>query len=99
MFRDGKKIGGSDAKNKIDNKSFGFYLIELLVVLAIVGILSMLALPIYSNHLIRARRLEAEMNIIKIANGLEKYFLLQNTYANITLSQLNIPEVIADHSY
>ncbi len=77
----------------------GFSLLELMIVLIIVGILSAICLPIYSEHLIRERRLEAEMNLIKLSNALEKYFLLNNTYEKATLRQLNISDKIADNQY
>lgn len=80
-------------------KTKGFNLIELLITLAIISILSALCLPVYSEHIIRARRLEAEINLIKLANALEKYYLLNNTYENATLNQLNFSSLIADNQY
>lgn len=80
-------------------KITGFNLIELMLTLSIIGILCMMGLPVYSQHLIHAKRLEAEMDLIKLANALEKYFLLNNTYEKATLGQLNIPEKTADNQY
>lgn len=80
-------------------KFFGFNLLELMIVLAIMGILSGLSLPIYSQHILRARRLEAEISLIKLANALEKYYFLNNTYENATLDQLNISGTVANNQY
>lgn len=80
-------------------KLSGFNLLELMIVLVIIGILSSVSLPIYSGHVIRARRLEAEMNLIRLSNALEKYFLLNNTYQNASLQNLNISEKISDNQY
>lgn len=43
--------------------------------------------------------MEAEIQLIKLAGALEKYYLLNNTYENATLDQLHISEIIADHQY
>lgn len=80
-------------------KTNGFNLLEILIVLTIIGILSALCLPVYSEHIIRARRLEAEINLIKLANALEKYYLLNNTYENATLNQLHFSQMIANNQY
>ncbi len=80
-------------------KSFGFNLLELMITLSIIGLLCALCLPVYSDHFIRARRMEAEIQLIKLAGALEKYYLLNNTYENATLDQLHISEIIADHQY
>jgi len=80
-------------------KKSGFNLLELMIVLTIIGILCAISIPIYSEHMIRARRLEAEVSLIKLANALEKYFFLNNTYENATLEQLHLSEKIANEQY
>jgi type IV pilus assembly protein PilE len=77
----------------------GFSLLELMIALIIVGILSAVCVPIYSDHLIHARRLEAEVNLIKLANALEQFHLVNNTYQNADLAALGFPNKIADNQY
>ncbi len=77
----------------------GFSLIELMIALIIVGILSAVCIPIYSDHVIHARRLEAEVNLIKLANALEQFHLVNNTYQNAELAALGFPNKIVDNQY
>lgn len=77
----------------------GFTLLELMIVIAIISIVSMLTFPLYSQHLIHAKRLQAEVALIKLSNALEQYFLLHNTYEKATLPLLAISEHTADKSY
>ncbi len=74
-------------------KITGFNLIELMITIVIMSLLSMICIPAYSEHIIRANRLQAEIDLIKIASALEKYYLLKNTYENITLNELNMSEI------
>ncbi|EKD73087.1 MAG: fimbrial protein precursor [uncultured bacterium] len=81
-------------------KSIGFSLIEIMFVLIITSILTALCcLPIYSKHLTHAKRLEAEMNLIKLASALEQYYIVNHTYQNASLNALNFPEKIAHDQY
>ena len=59
----------------------GFSLIELLISLAIVGVLAALALPGYSQVLQRAHRLDARLALLRIQHLQESYFANHLTYA------------------
>lgn len=81
-------------------KSSGFHLIELLIVLSIVSLLLSFALPSYNNHLIRARRLQAQTALLALASQLEAYFVLHQSYQGATLANLKLPEpVVANNHY
>ena len=63
----------------------GVTLIELMVVLAIVAILSSLAVGSYRRYVLRANRTDATSALLRIQVGEEKYFLQNNSYtANAT---------------
>jgi len=80
-------------------KMNGLSLLELLITLVIIGILIMVSMPVYTNHFIHERRLEAEMNLEKAASELENYFISNHTYQNADLSALQLPERIANNHY
>jgi type IV pilus assembly protein PilE len=71
----------------------GYSLFELLIVLAIMGILAGIAYPIYTHAIIKTRRAEAKIALINLANHMEIYYLGNNhSYANASLAKLGINE-------
>lgn len=60
----------------------GFTLIELMVVVAIVGILAAIALPAYSDYVIRGKIPDATSNLAAKRVQMEQYFQDNLTYAS-----------------
>lgn len=77
----------------------GFSLIELLIIVSIVGILTTISLPLYSQHVVNERRTEAKTTLIQLAASLEEYDTIHHTYQGASLQVLNFPEIIAHDSY
>lgn len=60
----------------------GFTLIEILIAVAIVGILAAVAIPSYSHYLIDARRTDAISFLVEVAGEQQRYFTENNQYAD-----------------
>lgn len=58
----------------------GFSLIELLAVLAIVGLLLTLALPAYHGHVVRAKRVQGQSALLRLMQQQERYYTQNNQY-------------------
>lgn len=63
------------------NKFGGFNLIELLITLAIMGILLAIAIPGYRNYVIKSSRSAAQTELIKLANTQEKIYLNSSAFS------------------
>ena len=59
----------------------GFTLIELMVALAVLAIVSAVAVPIYTQYSVRTFRAEAQGDLLQCSQGMERHSSLQFTYA------------------
>jgi len=58
----------------------GFTLIELMVTVAIVGILASIAYPSYQDSVMKSRRADAEGVVLGLANAMERRFTETSSY-------------------
>lgn len=63
------------------HRSTGFSLIELLVVVAIVGILASIAVPSYTDYITRSKLTEASANLSDLRVKMEQYYLDNRRYS------------------
>jgi len=60
--------------------SAGFSLIELMVVVAVIGILAAVAYPAYTNSIIKGKRAEGRAALTELLQQQERYMTQNNTY-------------------
>ena len=79
--------------------SHGFTLIELMIVVAIIGILAAVAIPNFMTYQAKARQSEAKVALGGIFTAATAYFASNNTYLATTFSTLGYARTGAGKHY
>ncbi len=67
-------------------KQMGFTLIELMITVAIIGILSSVGYPSYMSHIQKAKRSEAQAALVSMATAMEQWRVENNNdYTGVTV--------------
>ncbi len=61
----------------------GFTLIEVMITVAIIGILTMVAYPSYRDHLVRGQLVEASNGLATVRAQMERHFQDNRSYATV----------------
>ena len=78
--------------------SRGVTLLELMIVVAIIGIIMAFALPSYRDYTVRAHRVDAKTMLTRISAAQEKFYLVNNEYcANADMDELMPDGLGIDH--
>lgn len=68
----------------------GFTLIEVLIVVAIIGILAAVAYPSYVKQVIRGKRADAQVGLLDAAQYLQRWYAAKNTFAGADTNFANL---------
>ncbi len=63
---------------------YGFTLVELMIVVAIIGILAVIAVPAYGKYIDDAAKAEANTNLMDIAGKQASFYRTWNSYVTIS---------------
>ncbi len=80
------------------NRPRGITLIEILIVLAIVAVLTTIALPNYQEYIRRSRHSDAMIALQHIANEQEQYYFDNNRYST-NFASIGVPGTSPDGYY
>jgi type IV pilus assembly protein PilA len=70
--------------NRLRKNQKGFTLIELMIVVAIIGILAAVAIPAFMDYMKKGKRSEAELNLNAIAKSAKAHFVEKATFPVFT---------------
>jgi len=69
-------------------KNSGFSLVELMIVIVIIGVLAAVAVPIYSNNVMKAKMSEADATLGSIRTQLRLYYGENGEYPTATAADV-----------
>lgn len=82
--------------NSTMNKNKGFTLIEMMITVAIIGILAAIAYPSYTEYVVRSNRSAAQQFMLDIANREEQYMLDARQYTDLNGLNMTTPSKVSD---
>ncbi|MDE2203449.1 MAG: type IV pilin protein [Burkholderiaceae bacterium] len=77
----------------------GFTLVELMITVAIVGILAVIAYPSFTSYIQKSRRADGKAALLAAAQKMEQYRSLSNTYAGATLGASGVYASRSENGY
>jgi len=82
-------------------KTSGFSLIELMIVVAIIGILAGIGIPAYQSHMLKSHRADAQTILLDMAARQERFIAQRNTYTTdiSTAAGLNMGTTTSKEGY
>ncbi len=67
---------------KHTKRTKGFSLVELIIVIAIIGLLAAVAIPSYNSYMLQSRRVDATSFLIEVASEQVRFYSEYNRYSD-----------------
>lgn len=80
-------------------KHRGFTLVEIMIVVAIVGILATVAVPMYTSYMARGKLVDAQSTLTTARVALEQYYQDNRTYVNTATKTSPCPAATTYFTY
>jgi len=80
MMDNSKVLPGLGRVAAVKHRNVGFTLIEVMIVVVVIGILSAIAYPSYQEYVRKARRADAQANLMELAQFMERHYTAQGGY-------------------
>ena len=81
------------------NKHRGFTLIEIMIVVAIAGILTAVAIPMYTAYMVRGKLVDAQSTLTTARVALEQYYQDNRTYVSTATKTSPCPAATTYFTY
>lgn len=86
-------------RSYVNCRAFGFSLVELMVVLAIIAVLTQFALPAYNDHIARGKIAEATGALSEMRSTIEQWYADNRTYAGYPCTNSVQPSAAASRNF
>lgn len=77
----------------------GFTLIEVMIALAVVGLLSALAYPSYQQQVAKGRRTDAKQSLLELSQRMERFYTERGTYVGAVLGSTGLYPNVSSGGY
>lgn len=81
-------------QQKLSSQHNGYTLVEILVTVAIVGVITAIALPAYQDSTLRAARAEGKSALLEVSADQERFYSANNTYSTNAQPLANPPQAV-----